>query len=156
MSIGNTISLTSPDTDTIRADVLGNYGRGIPQATSAPNGNYVNASLSSVIEGGDISYNATVKGFDIPDGAVVEITATLKDLGGSASPYVRFATGSANSTSIISGLDETDLSASNTKIFQGVYENNTGGVLTISAGVFGSGNTGNLLAGGYLMVRKIN
>ena len=139
--------------ESVRDAVLGNYGRGTPTSgTSAPNGQQRSVPLTNVGTAGDITYDAVNNGFVIPDGTAVEINGTTNPQ--SASQRTINIINSTTSISSVPNL--TQVNASDIRIYQGVYENDTGGDVIIGMGVSGGGNTGNSNTTGYLMVRKIN
>lgn len=149
----------SSGADPIRESVFGSYGRGTTATgTSAGNGSTVSVPLNNVVEGGSIAYNSTLRGFDVPDGSVVEINAQLFQSSNVSVPGIHLVTAVNNGDTNVPGLFTGTLPGGITngyRAFQGIYENNSGVTVTLAATITGGGNTGNSGAG-YFQVRQIN
>ena len=153
-------SIDTTGFESVRDVILGNYGRGTPTSgTVAPINQQRSIPLANVVVGGDITYDSVNNGFVIPDGTVVEINGITNPQ--SASQRSINIINSTTSISNVPLLTQVNTSTGGSginpvRIYQGVYENDTGGDVIIGMGVSGGGNTGTSSTTGYLMVRKIN
>ena len=153
-------SIDTTGFDSVREALFGHYGRGTPtSSTVAPINQQRSIPLANVVVGGNITYDAVNNGFVIPDGTIVEINGITNPQ--SASQRTINIINSTTSISNVPLLTQVNTSTGGSginpvRIYQGIYENNTGGDVIIGMGVTGAGNTGTSSTTGYLMVRRIN